>query len=265
MTCVTWQLGTVPYEGQRWHLNRDGLRYFGAQCINLCALPTPILKLTTHIQQRNNLHTKWLTQTLNCNQPPAPLRMLRPHRGAYEYIEIAFKRTLHIIHRFTGYRKGDKGTKEIKKGRKEIKNEDVEECTPRLFPAVPSDLHTALLTKMFSHQGILSKTCCDTRCYARTTQIILLHRVINICHSSVGTVTVRVLISGKGKRFSLLRLWGQPTGRFKGCQRLLPRGVTLRLKLKVTWSSHIIQRCFGHSTSFFPRCAFGLCLVYVHE
>jgi len=28
--------------------------------------------------------------------------------------------------------------------------------------------------------------------------------------------------------------------RFKGCRRLLPRGVTLRLKLKVTWSSHII-------------------------
>jgi len=41
--------------------------------------------------------------------------MLRPHRGAYEYIGIAFKRTLHIIHRFTGYRKGDKGMKEIKK------------------------------------------------------------------------------------------------------------------------------------------------------
>lgn len=117
---------------------------------------------------------------------------------------------------------------------------------------------------MFSHQGVLSKTCCDTRCYARTSQIILLHRVINICHSSVGTVTVRILISGKGNRFSLLLLWGQPTARFKGCQRLLPRGVTLRLKLKVTWSSHIIQCCVGHATSFFPRCAFGPCLVYVH-
>jgi hypothetical protein len=59
--------------------------------------------------------------------------MLGPHRGPYEYIGIAFKRTLHVIHRFTGYRKGYKGTKEIKKGRKEIKNENVEECTPRLF------------------------------------------------------------------------------------------------------------------------------------
>jgi hypothetical protein len=55
------------------------------------------------------------------------------------------------------------------------------------------------------------------------------------CHYYVGTVTVRVLISGKGNRFSLLPLWGQPTVRFKECQRLLPRSVT--------WSSHIIQCC----------------------
>ena len=66
------------------------------------------------------------------------------------------------MHSFTGYRKGDKGTKEIQKGRKEIRNEDVEECTPRLIPAVPSDLHTALLTKMFS-QGVLSENFCDVR------------------------------------------------------------------------------------------------------
>lgn len=164
--------------------------------------------------------------------------MLWPHRGAYECNGIAFKKTLHITRRVTGYRERDKGTKEIKKGRKEIKNEDVEESTPRLIPAVPSDLHIALLTKMFSHQDVLSKNCCDTRCYATTSQLILLHRIIiiNIRHSSVGTVTGRVLISGKGNRFFFLRRWDQAT---RPIQRM-PAALAAWRHVKVEVEGHVV-------------------------
>ena len=74
--------------------------------------------------------------------------MLGPQTGAYEYNGIAFKMTLLITRSFTGYRKGDKDAKEIKKERKEIKNEDVEECPPRLILAAPFALHPALLTTL---------------------------------------------------------------------------------------------------------------------
>ena len=87
-------------------------------------------------------------------------------------------------------------------------------------------------------------------------------------------MTVWFLISGKGNRFSLLRLW--PTHR--PIQRV-PAAVAAWRHVRVEVDGHVVLAHHSavscsevhkhqselHSSSFFPQCAFGLCLVYVHE